>query len=152
MVQIGKTIKFDGNGRITIPMELAKLLNLEKGMDEIYWDVTGGEATQKKVTKKYHGLDFEGDEIKERLQKYEQDYIENYDPDSEDPEKLMTKAREQYEKDKALREEVIRNRSKNNSQRSYKHLRSSSNNKPGSSGPNSQSDLFEPMFRKSSSG
>lgn len=116
MVQIGKTIKFDGNGRITIPMELAKLLNLEKGMDEIYWDVIGGEATLKKVTKKYHGLDFEGDEIRERLQKYEQDYIENYDPDSEDPETLMTKAREQYEKDKALREEVIRNRSKNNSQ------------------------------------
>ena len=116
MVQIGKTIKFDGNGRITIPMELAKLLNLEKGMDEIYWDVTGGEATLKKVTKKYHGLDFEGDEIRERLQKYEQDYIENYDPDSEDPETLMVKAREQYEKDKALREEVIRNRSKNSSQ------------------------------------
>jgi hypothetical protein len=44
------------------------------------------------------------------------EYIENYDPDSEDPETLMTKAREQYEKDKALREEVIRNRSKNNSQ------------------------------------
>ena len=65
MVQIGKTIKFDGNGRITIPMELAKLLNLEKGMDEIYWDVTGGLATLKKVTKKYHGLDFEGDEIRE---------------------------------------------------------------------------------------
>ena len=114
MVQIGKTIKFDGNGRITIPMELAKLLNLEKGMDEIYWDVTGGEATLKKVTKKYHNLDFEGDEIRERLQKYEQDYYENFDPDTVDPEELMIKAREQYEKDKALREEVIRNRNKGN--------------------------------------
>ena len=57
----------------------------------------------------------------ERLQKYEQDYIENYGLDSEDPETLKIKARQQYEKDKALREEVIRNRNKNNSQRFCKH-------------------------------
>ena len=34
-----------------------------------------------------------------------------------DPNVGKVKAREQYEKDKALREEVIRNRSKNNSNR-----------------------------------
>ena len=87
------------------------------GMDEIYWDVTGGEVTLKKVTKKYHGMDFESEEISERMQKYEQDYYENFDPDTVDPEELLVKAREQYEKDKALREEVIRNRSKNNPNR-----------------------------------
>lgn len=53
----------------------------------------------------------------ERLQKYERGYIENYDPDSENPETPMIKAKEQYEKDKALREKIIRNRDKNNSER-----------------------------------
>lgn len=32
---------------------------------EICWNVTGGEATLKKVAKKNHGLDFEGEEIRE---------------------------------------------------------------------------------------
>ena len=35
------------------------MLNLEKGMDEIYWGVTGGKATLEKVTRTYHEMDLE---------------------------------------------------------------------------------------------
>ncbi len=39
-------------------------------------------------------MDFESEEISERVQKYEQDYYENFDPDTVDPEELLVKARE----------------------------------------------------------
>lgn len=57
----------------------------------------------KKDTKKYGDFDFEGDEIAERLKDMEES-IARYHPMVDDPEEAERIAREQYEKDKKLRE------------------------------------------------
>ena len=53
MVQIGKKVKYDSYGRVTIPSELAELLDLIKGEDEITWDIIDGNVMVFKVTKTY---------------------------------------------------------------------------------------------------
>lgn len=108
MVQIGKNVKYDDYGRVTIPSQLAELMNLIKGHDEVCWIVGDGEVVLKKVTKAYHGFDFEQEEIRDNLLTYENQYFENIDPDEQfDPEELERMAREEYLRDKAERQAFV---------------------------------------------
>lgn len=102
MVQIGKKVKYDSYGRVTIPSELAELLDLIKGEDEITWDIYDGRVMIFKVTKTYAGHDFESEEIKNRLRSYEEKYRDDYA--IEDPEAAEQKAWEEYQKDKVARQ------------------------------------------------
>ena len=102
MVQIGKKVKYDGYGRVTMPSELAELLDLIKGEDEITWDIIDGKVMVFKVTKTYAGHDFEAEEIENRLRSYEEKYRDDYA--IEDPEKSEQKAWEEYQKDKVARQ------------------------------------------------
>ena len=102
MVQIGKKVKYDGYGRVTIPSELAELLDLIKGEDEITWDIIDGKAMVFKVTKTYAGHDFEAEEIENRLRSYEEKYRDDYE--IEDPEAAEQRAWEEYQKDKVARQ------------------------------------------------
>ena len=107
MVQIGKKVKYDNYGRVTIPSELADLLDLIKGEDEITWDVIDGCVCLFKVTKTYSGgFEFESDEIRNRLLEYERKYVEDFDDESEDPEVLEERARQEYNKDCEKRKEL----------------------------------------------
>lgn len=102
MVQIGKKVKYDSYGRVTIPSELADLLDLIKGEDEITWDIFDGKVMIYKVTKTYAGHDFESEEIENRLRSYEEKYRDDYE--MEDPEAAEQKAWEEYQKDKVARQ------------------------------------------------
>jgi len=102
MVQIGKKVKYDSYGRVTIPSELAELLDLIKGEDEITWDIIDGNVMVFKVTKTYAGHDFEAEEIESRLRSYEEKYRDDYE--IEDPEAAEQKAWEEYQKDKVARQ------------------------------------------------
>ena len=109
MVQIGKNVKYDDYGRVTIPAQLAELMNLIKGHDEVCWIVGDGEVVLKKVTKSYHGMDFEGEEIRDKLLEYEYKYNGDHDPDEDySPEEQERMAREEYLRDKAEREAFIK--------------------------------------------
>ncbi|MBE6521194.1 MAG: hypothetical protein E7Z68_08895 [Thermoplasmata archaeon] len=111
MVQIGKNVKYDDYGRVTVPSQLAELLNLVKGHDEVWWNVEDGRVYLMKVTKSYSGFDFEGKEIKENLKEYERRYNDEYDPTSElSVEELEERARQEYLRDKAEREAFVRSR------------------------------------------
>lgn len=101
-MQIGKKVKYDGYGRVTIPSELAELLDLIKGEDEITWDIIDGKAMVFKVTKTYAGHDFEAEEIENRLRSYEEKYRDDYE--IEDPEAAEQRAWEEYQKDKVARQ------------------------------------------------
>lgn len=108
MVQIGRNVKYDDYGRVTIPAQLAEMLNLVKGLDEVSWNVSDGRVYLTKVTKSYRGLDFEAEEIEAKLRDYEKQYIDDFRADSElSPEELEAKAREEYERDKAAREALL---------------------------------------------
>lgn len=102
MVQIGKKVKYDSYGRVTMPSELAELLDLIKGEDEITWNIYGGAVRVYKVTKTYAGHDFEAEEIENRPRNYEDRYADDYDFD--DPEAAEQKAWEEYQKDKVARQ------------------------------------------------
>ena len=102
MVHIGKKVKYDSYGRVTIPSELAELLDLIKGEDEITWDIIDGNVMVFKVTKTYAGHDFEAKEIENRLRSYEEKYRDDYA--IEDPEEAEQKAWEEYQKDKIARQ------------------------------------------------
>ena len=111
MVQIGRNVKYDDYGRVTIPAQLAEMLNLVKGLDEVSWNVCDGAVYLTKVTKSYHGLDFEAEEIEGKLRDYESHYIDDFRSDDElSPEELEAKAREEYERDKAAREALLNNK------------------------------------------
>lgn len=74
MVQIGKIVKYDTYGRITCPSILAELLDLEKGVDEVTWNIEDGKIVVKKITKQYPGgFEFETALINERLHEYEEE-------------------------------------------------------------------------------
>lgn len=74
MVQIGKIVKYDTYGRITCPSILAELLDLEKGVDEVTWNIEEGKVVVKKVTKQYPGgFEFESALIENRLREYEEE-------------------------------------------------------------------------------
>ena len=103
MVLVGKS-KYDNNGRITLMKEVAELMNLVKGEDYVELHVQDGQLIIKKETKKYvGGFDFEEEEIRDNLQNYEKERLDDL-PDITDPEQLEKLAREQYEKDRAARE------------------------------------------------
>ncbi len=104
MVQIGKIVKYDDYGRITCPSALAELLDLQKGEDEVTWHVEDGKVVLRKVTKTYAGgFDFEADEIKARLDEYEDRYIDDVPDEDLDIEEIQARAKAQYEKDKEAR-------------------------------------------------
>ena len=110
MVQIGNPVKYDNYGRITCPSDLAELLDLEKGMDEVIWYVEDGKAVIRKVTKTYAGgFDFESEEIESRLREYEEDHGGQFDEDL-DMEEAEERARSQYERDKMAREALKNSR------------------------------------------
>lgn len=115
MVQVGNKIKIDASGRITIPSEIMKLMDLEKNSDEVYWDICGRKVCLMKVTTKYNGFDFETQEIEERLRDYEEQYLVNFDPEVVDPEEIERLSREQYLKDKKNKEELRKLRNKDSS-------------------------------------
>ena len=71
MVMISNKRIIDNSARITIPSELAKLMNLEKGKDTVYWSVEDGKAILRKVTKPYFGIDIEQEMIEKNLLDYE---------------------------------------------------------------------------------
>ena len=105
MVQIGRNVKYDDYGRVTIPIQLAEMLNLIKGHDEVRWIISDGAVILKKVTKYYHGINFEEQEIREKLIEYEDLYLENVESDEGmSQEELERMAREEYLRDKAERE------------------------------------------------
>ena len=111
MVQIGKNVKYDDYGRVTLPAQLAEIMNLAKGLDEVSWNIIDGTVCLMKVTKSYHGIDFEAEEIEGKLRDYESRYIDDYRSDDElSPEELEAKAREEYLRDKAAREALLSNR------------------------------------------
>jgi bifunctional DNA-binding transcriptional regulator/antitoxin component of YhaV-PrlF toxin-antitoxin module len=115
MVQVGNKIKIDASGRITIPSEIMKLMDLEKNSDEVYWDISGMRVCLMKVTTKYNGFDFETEEIEQRLRDYEEQYLVNFDSEDIDPEEIERRSREQYLKDKKNREELRKLKSKETS-------------------------------------
>lgn len=102
MEYVGRS-KYDGNGRITIIREIAEQMNLERGEDYVAFYLHDGYLVVKKDTKKYGDFDFEGDEIAEKLRDFEEG-LATYRPLVDDPEEAERIAREQYEKDKKLRE------------------------------------------------
>lgn len=111
MVQIGRNVKYDDYGRVTIPAQLAEMINLVKGLDEVSWNICDGSVYLVKVTKSYHGMDFEAEEIEAKLRDYESRYIDDYKTDDElSPEELEVKAREEYLRDKAEREAIIKSK------------------------------------------
>ena len=104
MVQIGNPVKYDNYGRVTCPSELAELLQLEKGFDEVVWSIEGGNVIMRKVTKIYgNGFDFEKEEIEDRLKAYEQQRITSLEDDDLDPEEQEARAYEAYLKDQEAR-------------------------------------------------
>ncbi len=104
MVQIGRAVKYDDYGRVTLPSVLAELMNLEKGQDEVRWYIVDGKAIIEKVTKVYAGgFDPESEEIYEALRSYEVDQVGEPEEDM-DPEEMEARAREQYARDKAARQ------------------------------------------------
>jgi antitoxin component of MazEF toxin-antitoxin module len=101
MVVIGRS-KFGQNNRISLVEGLPELLNLEIG-DYVLFEIEGGELIIRKDTRKYRGFDFEGEEIKKRLMKIEEDRAgEDYDSDM-DPDEVERIAREEYERDMKLK-------------------------------------------------
>lgn len=102
MVSIGRT-KFGQNNRISLVEGLPDLLNLEIG-DYVEFFIENGELIIRKETKKYNGFDFENEEIHNKLLTKEKSLSEELVEDCDDPELLEKKAREQYLKDKAERE------------------------------------------------
>ena len=71
MLRIGSRISFDCCGRVTVPKELADMLNLTKGNDLVYWTVEDGKAVIHKVTQPFYGIDIEAEEIEANLREYE---------------------------------------------------------------------------------
>jgi len=108
MVQIGKNVRYDDYGRVTIPAQLAELLNLEKGMDEVCWSIEEGKAVIFKVTKSYNGFDFEKDEIKDNLLEYERRYLDESPNEDLSSEEIEARAHEEYQKDQERRAELIK--------------------------------------------
>ena len=106
MVRISES-KYDKYGRITCSVKIAELLELEKGEDTIEWFVEGGEVILRKRTKVYHGHNFEQEEIMQRLLDFEEDMVLNGEDLDMDPEEVERIAREEYEKDKALRKKSM---------------------------------------------
>ena len=107
MVQIGKTVKYDDYGRVTLPAKLAELLDLIKGEDEVSWHVVGGQVILKKETVLYNGHDFEGDEIRGRLTEYEEEHCHDFTDEVEmSEEEREARARAEYEKAKKARAEL----------------------------------------------
>ena len=110
-VKIGKSVKFDDYGRVTVPSDLAKMMNLEKGIDSVVWYVGDGMAIMYKDTKSYQGLDFEGEEIENNLRNYEREATEQFIDDADlSPEELERKLREEYHRDQEMRAELIKSK------------------------------------------
>lgn len=104
MIQIGKNVKYDCYGRVTVPKKLAVMMNLIKGQDEVCWVVSDGEVILKKITKTYHGMNFEEAEIRDSLRSYESKYSSEKSYDDCSPEELERIALQEYLHDKAERE------------------------------------------------
>lgn len=102
MVEIGRS-KFGQNNRISLVEGLPDLLNLEIG-DFVEFFIENGELIIRKETKKYNGFDFESEEIREKLLAKERSLFEQLEDDNADPETMEQRAKEQYLKDKAERE------------------------------------------------
>jgi antitoxin component of MazEF toxin-antitoxin module len=102
MVEIGRS-KFGQNNRISLVEGLPDLLNLEIG-DYVEFFIENGELIIRKETKKYNGFDFESEEIHEKLLAKERSLFEQLEDENTDPETMEQRAREQYLKDKAERE------------------------------------------------
>ena len=102
MVEIGRS-KFGQNNKITLVEGLPEILNLSMG-DYIIFSVVDGKIVLEKGTKKYHGLDFEGEEIRERLIKLEMSKTDDIIGKGLDPDQLERIAKEEYLRDRAERE------------------------------------------------
>lgn len=102
MVFIGRS-KFGLNNRISLVEGLPDLLNLEMG-DYVEFHIKDGELIVCKETKKYNGLDFESEEITEKLREREKLIDNSIEGLDGDPELLQQRARELYLKDKSERE------------------------------------------------
>ena len=103
MVQIGNQVKYDKCGRMTCPLELATLLQLQKGIDELTWHIENGQVIVRKVTKLYNG-DFERQEIEQRLLKYESELVGVIDNDGLTEDELKARAYELYKQDQNRKE------------------------------------------------
>jgi len=108
MVEIGRS-KFGHNNRISLVENLPELLNLSLG-DYVVFYVNDGKLILEKDTKKYHGIDFEGEEIRNRLIELEKSKITDHISKDIDPEELAKLAREEYLRDKELRDKSKRKR------------------------------------------
>ncbi|MGI6221913.1 MAG: hypothetical protein ACOYIP_08650 [Coriobacteriales bacterium] len=105
MVQIGNQVKYDKCGRMTCPLELATLLRLQKGIDELTWHIENGQVIVRKVTKLYNGqFDFERQEIEQRLLKYESELVGVIDNDGLTEDELKARAYELYKQDQNRKE------------------------------------------------
>ena len=101
MVLIGRT-KFGQNNRISLVEGLPDILDLELG-DYLEFHVEDGKLILRKETKKYNGFDFESEEIEEKLRELEKSKIDEYEDETLDPELAEKRARENYLRDKAER-------------------------------------------------
>jgi len=112
MIKVGESTKYDNYGRISCIGEIAELLNLEKGLDHVGFYVDNGEIIVRKHTKSYMGLDFEYNEIRDRIIAYEGAHIDDTVPIDMDPDEIEKLAYAQYLKDKNDRKEQICSKSK----------------------------------------
>jgi len=108
MVEIGRS-KFGQNNRISLVEGLPELLNLEIG-DYVVFHVSNGNLILEKDTKKYYGRDYEAEEIREKLIALEKTKISDHLTKDVDPEELDRLAREEYLRDKELREKAKQKR------------------------------------------
>ncbi len=102
MVYVGRS-KFGQNNRISMVEGLPDLMNLQIG-DFIEFHIEDGKLVLYKDTKKYSGIDFEGDEIREKLREIEMKKLDELEAKDEDPEIVWEKARQRYLQDKAERD------------------------------------------------
>jgi len=108
MVEIGRS-KFGHNNRISLVEGLPELLNLSLG-DYVVFHVSNGTVTLEKDTKKYYGRDYESEEIREKLIALEKSKIADHLTKDIDPEELDRLAREEYLRDKELRDKAKKKR------------------------------------------
>ncbi len=82
---------------------LPDVMNLAVG-DFIEFHIEDGKLVIYKDTKKYSGIDFEGEEIRDNLRKIEDAKLDELEAEDEDPEIVWEKARQRYLQDKAERD------------------------------------------------
>lgn len=103
MLRIGSRISFDNSGRITVPKELADMMNLSRGGDLVYWTVEDGKAVLRKATTPLYGIDIEAEEIEANLKGYESRLRRDPPYDGLSEAQRRDLARKEYERIKAER-------------------------------------------------